>query len=152
MNRFAWRLQRLLDLKVKQQDMLRAELMALSEQLAQLRARVMLHKAEIHGRLAELRELPADERPARQHLFLQFVQVLDDRIRRLEGAAAGLEEQREQKMKALLEIRQGQKSLEKLRERAKTLYHQQLQAAEQKETDETTSRIYARKILLPLSD
>jgi flagellar export protein FliJ len=111
-----------------------------------------MHKAEIRSRLTELRELPAGERPGRQHLFLQFAQVLDDRIRKLEQTVAGLEKQREQKIRELLDVRKNQKSLEKLRERAKTEHHYQQQQAQQKETDEITSRSYARKILLPLAE
>jgi len=149
MKRFVWRLQRLLDLKIKQHDMLRAELMAIGERIAQTRARILMYKAEIRGRLAQLRQLPAEQRPARQQMFLQFVHVLDNCIRTMEQTVAGLEEQRKQKIKELLEIRKNQKSLEKLRQRANELYRQQEHQAQQKETDETTGMAYARKILLP---
>jgi flagellar export protein FliJ len=149
MKRFAWRLQRLLDLKTKQQDLLRAELMALGERIAQIRTGILIQKAEIRSRLADLRQMPADQRPAKQQVFLQFVHVLDNRIRSMEQAAAGLEEERKKKIKELMEIRKKQKSLENLRERAKEAYQQQQQQAQQKETDETSNTAYARKILLP---
>jgi flagellar export protein FliJ len=123
--------------------------MALGERIAQIRAGILMHKAEIRSRLAELRQLPPDERPAKQQVFLQFVHVLDTRIRQMEQTAAGLEEQRKQKIKELLEVRKNQKSLENLRERAKEAYHQEQEQAQQKETDETSSTAYARKILLP---
>jgi flagellar export protein FliJ len=149
MKRFVWRLQRLLDLKTKQQDLLRTELMSLGERIAQIRAGILIHKAEIRSRLADLRQLPAVERPARQQIFLQFVHVLDSRIRSMEQNAAVLEEQRKQKIKELMEIRKNQKSLENLRERAREAYHQQQETAQQKETDEISSTTYARRILLP---
>jgi flagellar FliJ protein len=149
MKRFAWRLQRLLDVKTKQQDLLRTELMALGERIAHIRAGIMMHKAEIRNRLSELRHLPADQRPARQQMFLQFVHVLDSRIQSLERSAADLEEQRKKKIKELMEVRKNQKSLENLRLRAKETYHQQQEMAQQKDTDETSSISYARKILLP---
>ena len=149
MKRFVWRLQRLLDLKTKQVELLRAELMALGERIAQIRASILMHKAEIRSRLAELRELPADQRPGKQQIFLQFVHVLDTRIRALEQTASRLDEQRKQKIKELMEVRKNQKSLEKLREKAKEVYHQEQEQAQQKETDETSSTAYARKLLMP---
>ena len=149
MKRFVWRLQRLLDLKTKQQDLIRMELMAMSERIAQIRAGILMHKAEIRSRLAELRQLPPEQRPARQQMFLQFVHVLDTRIRTMEQSAAQLEEQRKQKMNELMEVRKSQKSLEKLRQRAKDAYHQQQEYILQKETDETSSTAYARQILVP---
>jgi flagellar protein FliJ len=149
MKRFVWRLQRLLDVKTKQQDLLRTELMSMGERMAQIRAGILMHKAEIRSRLAELRQLPADQRPARQQMFLQFVHVLDSRIQSLEHAAADLEEQRKKKIKELMDVRKNQKSLEKIRERAREAYQQQQQMAQQKDTDETGSLRHARKILLP---
>jgi flagellar export protein FliJ len=149
MKRFAWRLQRLLDLKTKQQEILRTELMSLSERMAQIRAGIMMHKAEIRSRLSELRQLPADQRTARQQVFLQFVHVLDTRILSLERTAADLEEHRKKKIKELLDVRKDQKSLENLRQRAKEAYHRQQEMVQQKDTDETGSISYARKILLP---
>lgn len=149
MKRFVWRLQRLLDLKTKQVELLRTQLMALGERIAQIRAGILMHKAEIRSRLAELRQLPPDQRPSKQQVFLQFVHVLDTRIRSMEQTAAELDEQRKQKIKELLDIRKNQKSLEKLREKAKDVYHQQHQQAQQKETDETSNTAYARKLLAP---
>jgi flagellar export protein FliJ len=149
MKQFAWRLQRLLDVKTKQQDLLRTELMSLGERIAQIRAGIMMHKAEIRSRLSELRQLPADQRPARQQMFLQFVHVLDSRIQSLERSAADLEEQRKKKIKELMDVRKNQKSLENLRQRAKEAYQQQQKTAQQKDTDETGSTSYARKMCLP---
>jgi flagellar export protein FliJ len=149
MKRFVWRLQRLLDVKTKQQDLLRTELMSLGERLAQIRAGIMMHKAEIRSRLSELRQLPADQRPARQQTFLQFVHVLDNRIQSLEHSATDLESQRKKKIKELLDIRKDQKSLENLRQKAKEAYHQEQETALQKDADETGNTSYARKMLLP---
>jgi flagellar export protein FliJ len=149
MKRFAWRLQRLLDVKTKQQDLLRTELMSLGERIAQVRAGIMMHKAEIRSRLSELRQLPADQRPARQQMFLQFVHVLDSRIQSLEHSAADMEVQRKKKIKELMDIRKNQKSLENIRQRAIETYQMEQQMAQQKDTDETGSIGHARKILLP---
>lgn len=152
MKRFVWRLQRLLDLKTKQHDLLRSQLISLGERIAQIRAGILMHKAEIRSRLADLRQLPPDQRPSRQQVFLQFVHLLDTRIRNMEQTVASLEEQRKQKIRELMEVRKNQKSLEKLRQRAKDAYQRQQQQILQSETDEINSTAFARKILLPVME
>ncbi|MBN2512619.1 MAG: flagellar FliJ family protein [Sedimentisphaerales bacterium] len=148
MKRFVWRLQRLLDLKVRQHEMLRAELASLSEQAATVRAQILMLKAQIRGRLSEMRTLSADQRLEKQQMFLQFAHVLDIRMKALSDKLALLEQQRKEKIVQLLAIRKERKSLEKLRARAMEEYRKEQNRQEQIITDEAGCTTYARAIIL----
>ncbi|HML75688.1 MAG TPA: flagellar export protein FliJ [Anaerohalosphaeraceae bacterium] len=148
MKRFVWRLQRLLDLKVRQHEMLRAELAALSEQAATVRAQILMLKAQIRGRLAEMRTLADNQRLEKQQMFLQFAHVLDTRMKALSDKLASLEQQRREKINQLLVIRKERKSLEKLRARAEEEYRKEQNRQEQRMTDEAGCISYARTLLL----
>jgi len=152
MKRFVWRLQRLLDLKVRQHEMLRAELAALSEQAATVRAQILMLKAQIRGRLAEMRTLAADQRLEKQQMFLQFAHVLDTRMKALSDKLASLEQQRREKINQLLAIRKERKSLEKLRARAVEEYRKEQNRQEQMITDEAGCTTYARALILSSQD
>lgn len=145
MKKFVWRLQRLLDIKIRQEQLLRTELIALSEQIAALHAEVLMHKASIRSRLTEMRTLESKQRIEQQRHFMQFAHVLDMRIKALKDKLAGLQERRKKHIQRLLELRKERKSLEKLREKAKDDYHKEWNALEQKTTDETSSTAFARK-------
>lgn len=148
MKRFVWRLQRLLDLKVRQHEMLRAELAGMSEQAATVRAQILMLKAQIRGRLAEMRTLADDQRLEKQQMFLQFAHVLDTRMKGLSDKLASLEQQRREKINQLLAIRKERKSLEKLRARAVEEYRKEQNRQEQWMTDEAGCITYARTLLL----
>lgn len=148
MKKFVWRLQRLLDIKVRQEQLLRTELLALSEQIAALRAEVLMHKASIRARLAEMRTLESAQRIEQQRHFMEFAHVLDLRIKSLKDKLAGLETRRKEHIRQLLELRKERKSLEKLRQKAKDEYHKQWTVFEQKTTDETSSTAFARRQIL----
>jgi flagellar FliJ protein len=149
MKKFVWRLQRLLDIKTRQEELLRTELIALSEQTAAVRAEILMHKASIRSRLSRMRELDAAERIEQQRHFMQFAHVLDARIKSLNEKLAQLEEQRKEKISRLMDTRKERKSLEKLREKARDDYRKQWNQSEQKLTDETSGTSFARKRILP---
>ena len=152
MKRFAWRLQRLLDLKVRQHELLKAELVALSEQAAQLRAQIMMQKMMIRSRLAEIRMLSPDQRLHNQQMFLQYAHVLDTRIKNLGEHLAVVDAQRKEKIRHLLDVRKERKSLEKLREKARQDYQVEWNRFEQKAGDEAGGTRYARRILMTHSE
>ncbi|MEN6308696.1 MAG: flagellar FliJ family protein [Anaerohalosphaeraceae bacterium] len=148
MKRFVWRLQRLLDVKIRQHEMLRADLVSLTEQATTVRAQILMLKAQIRNRLTELRTLAAAERLHKQQMFLQFAHVLDTRMKTLSDKLMALEQQRKEKLRQLLEIRRERKSLEKLRAKAMEEYRREQNHEEQVLTDETSCTAYARSIIL----
>lgn len=148
MKQFVWRLQRLLDVKIRQHEMLRADLVSLTEQAATVRAQILMLKAQIRSRLAEMRTLAAADRLHKQQMFLQFAHVLDTRMKTLSDRLLALEQQRKEKLRQLLDVRRERKSLEKLRARALDDYRREQNHQEQVMTDEATCTAYARNIML----
>jgi|FrelakmetLWP11LW_1041352.scaffolds.fasta_scaffold11805_2 flagellar FliJ protein len=149
MKKFVWRLQRLLDIKTRQEELLRTELIALTEQVAAVRAEILMHKISIRSKLAQMRTIEAAERLEQQRHFMQFAHVLDARIKSLNEKMTQLEEQRKELIRRLMDVRKERKSLEKLREKARTEYQKESNQMEQKSTDETNSTAFARKLIMP---
>jgi flagellar FliJ protein len=145
--RFAWRLQRLLDIKIKQEKSLRAELVAVTEQAVAVKGQILFKKMALRQKLEDLGSLEPGQRLDQQQFFLKFVHVLDTQIRHLKQALKEIEELRKKKLDEMTELRKSRKSLEKLREKAKEEYMIEQDRLEQIETDDMTSMKYAREIM-----
>jgi flagellar FliJ protein len=145
--KFVWRLQRLLDIKIKQENFLRTELVAVTEQAVAVKGQIVLKKIALRQKLADLGSLEPNHRLSQQQFFLKFVHVLDTQIRHLKQALKEIEELRKRKIKEIMEIRRSRKSLEKLREKAKEEYTYEQNRIEQIENDDMTSIKYAREIM-----
>lgn len=148
MKKFKWRLQRLLDVREKQEQALRVELAALTEQTAALRGRILMEKAMLRSRLAELRLTDGSERIAQQQMFMQYVTAVDAKIGGLQCDLNTLEQQRKEKIEAMMAVRKLRKALERLRTQAATDHCQQAEHAEQNEQDESANAAFARKMLV----
>jgi len=147
MQRFAWRLQRLLDIKVKQEDAVRSEVVAVTEQAVAVRGRIMLERSALRRLLTDLTRTHDVDRLAAQQIFVRFSQVTEDRIRTLEKSLAELELLRRRKMDELMKIRRFRKSLEKLREKALERFQIEQRRQEQKYLDDRVSMGIARRIV-----
>lgn len=147
MKKFAWRLQRLLDIKIKQEKALRAELVAVTEQAVAVKGQIVLKRIALRQKLEDLGALEASKRLSQQQFFFKFVHVLDTQIRHLKQALKEIEELRKKKIKEIMEIRRSRKSLEKVREKAKEEYIIEQNRIEQIENDDMTSMKYARAII-----
>ena len=147
MKKFVWRLQRLLDIKTKQEESMRAELVAITEQAVSLRGRIMMQKTILRRMLAEMEEKEGSQRLAEQEFFFKYAHISDERIKKLEEQLAEVEKLRREKIKELMVIRKYRKGLEKLREKAKTEYLIEQNAYEQKDLDEKTNMSIAREII-----
>ncbi|MCK5172867.1 MAG: hypothetical protein KAR47_05715 [Planctomycetes bacterium] len=147
MKKFSWRLQRLLDIKIKQEEAIRMELVAVTEQAVGVRSRIMMEKAAIRQMLADIEDLSGEERLEKQEFFLRYVHVSDEKIARLQGELAVLEKLRREKIQEILKIRKFRRGLEKLREKARSEFIRDQERLEQNQLDDRTSTSYARKIL-----
>ena len=145
MKKFRWRLQRLLDLKVRQEDMLRAELVTLMEKTAALRGRIMMLRAMLRSGAMEIRSLPADQQVAAQRQFLEYAPVRDRQIVRLREQLDLFEQERKNKMDELARLRKFRKGLERLREKAADDHARRLDREEQKFLDESSNQVMYRK-------
>ena len=147
MKKFVWRLQRLLDIRIKQEESIRAELVAVTEQAVSLRGRIMMQKTILRRMLAEMEQKEGSQRLAEQEFFFKYAHISDERIKKLEEQLAEVEILRREKIKELMVIRKYRKGLEKLREKAKAEYLIEQNAYEQKDLDEKTNMSIAREII-----
>ena len=145
--KFVWRLQRLLDIKIKQEKSLRAELVAVTEQAVAVKGQIVLKKIALRQKLEDLGSLEPSQRLGQQQFFLKFVHVLDTQIRHLKHALKEIEELRKRKIKEIMEIRRSRKRLEKVREKAREEYVIEQNRIEHIENDDMTTMKYAREIM-----
>ena len=146
---FKWRLQRLLDVRGKQEDALRTELVSLTEQTGALRGRILMEKAMLRSRLDDLRQKDASDRLGQQRDFMQDVSVVDTRIAVLQKELNELDQKRKEKIESIMAVRKFRKTLERLRTQALITYQGELNRQEQNSQDESTNAAFARKVLEP---
>jgi flagellar FliJ protein len=146
MKRFAWRLQRLLDIKAKEEQIKRAELLGVTEKLAQTRGGLAMQKRLLKNIIDGLAEEPPAKRLARQELFLKSSVTNDELIEKLESRVRQLETQQKEKIAEVLKARRFKEGLEKLRVEAKSQFIKEQETLEQKEADEMAAIGFARKM------
>ena len=145
--KFAWRLDKVLDVKIKQEDILRADVIAITEQAAAVRSMIMLKKAALRKMLSDLRLQDAVVRLKAKQLFLKYVHVSEAEIAKLGQDLKQINEIRAQKIAEVMGVRKMRKGLEKLREKARLEFVEQSHKREQNILDEITTTSYARKVM-----
>ncbi len=146
MRRFAWRLQRVLDIKRKEEQTKRVELLGVTEKLAQARGELTMQKRLLMNIIDSLTEEHPGKRLANQELFLKSSVTNDELIEKLESRARELETQQKKKIAEVLEVRRFKEGLEKLRVEAKAQFIKEQEKLEQKEADEMAAISFARKM------
>lgn len=149
MKRFVWRLQRLLDIKIKQEEVMRSELVAVTERAVAVRSQIMVRRAALRKMLAELSRKKGKQRLSEQEFFLKYAHVSDEEIKKLELKLAGLEKLRQRKIQEIMKIRRFRKGLERLRAEAKARFLKEEEKREQKDLDDKTIMSFAWKIIQP---
>jgi len=147
MKRFAWRLQRVLDIKKKEEQIKRTELLAITEQLAKTQGELLVQKMMLKNIINDLNEEPPAQRLGKQKLFLECSAVNDSLIRKLKNKIDGLKKQQKEKIAEVLKVKRYKEGLEKLRAEAKTEFITEQEKLEQKQADELTTMRFARKII-----
>jgi flagellar FliJ protein len=144
MKKFKWNLQRLLDVKIRQEELKRGQLLALIQNIAAVRQSLLMRKIKLKQMFAELAALQAAERLPRQQLFLKAVAFTDEQIKMLKTQLEELETRRTAMMAEVLELRRFRKSLEKLRAIARQEYDLEVKNFEQRSLDETAGIAFVR--------
>jgi flagellar FliJ protein len=144
MKRFVWRLQRVLDIKKKEEQKTRAELLELTERLAQSRGELLAVKKMLESIIEGLTEEEPKERLCDQEFFLKYSSVTIEQIKELEGKVSRLESQQREKIAEVLKVRRFKEGLEKLRAEAKMEFIRQQEKLEQKELDEGATISFVR--------
>ncbi|NQV35252.1 MAG: hypothetical protein HQ515_21335 [Phycisphaeraceae bacterium] len=148
MAQFVWHLQRLLDVKKKQEQATRLELLHLTEQVAQVRVQLMMRQQALTTMLESVACAPAHERMCRQALAMDFAKGSQARIKALEKEVEAVQAKKRAKTEFLLALKQASEGLERLRTNAKRRFMKDQDKKEQTMADELSVLKYARRAVL----
>lgn len=145
MKRFVWRLQRVLDIKAKEEQIKKIELLKLTEKLTQKQSELLAQRRILQDIINGLAEKDPQKRLSEQELFLKHSTTDDEQIRKLEEQISRLESQQRKKITEVLKLRRFREGLDKLRAQAKANFIKEQEKLEQKELDEMAAIGFARK-------
>jgi flagellar protein FliJ len=144
MKKHTWRLQRVLDVRIKQEEAKKAELMEITQRLMAARQAVIVKHAAMRSILMELSRKDARTRMEEQPTVVKHMTFSEEELRKLKKRAEEIEMERRKKSDEMLEARQARKVMEKLQEKAKAEYAKTVSALEQKELDELAGGRFVR--------
>ena len=147
MKRFAWRLQRVLDIKEKEEQIKRSELLRVTENLAQKRSELLIQKRILENIINSITEKKTNGCLEEQEYFLKCSTINDERIRELESKVNDLKTQQREEIAEVIKARRFKEGMEKLRMEAQTQFIKEQEKLEQKELDEMATIVFARKIM-----
>jgi len=145
MKRFVWRLQRVLDIRKKEEQKARVELLELTERLAQTRGELLTQQQMLEDIINGLIGENPEKRLGKQEFFLRYSTATDEQIKKLEGKVSELESQQRDKIAEVLKLRKLKEGMEKLRTEAKMRFIAEQEKLEQKQLDERATVSYVRK-------
>ena len=141
MKRFAWRLQRVLDVKKKEEQKVRSELFELMQQLARSRSELLRQHKILEQIISGLTYDNPKKLLGEQEFFLKHSATIDKQIKMLKEKINQLETRQREKISEMLKVRRFKEGLERLRVEAKTQYLKEQSQLEQKKLDEAEKRI-----------
>jgi flagellar protein FliJ len=150
MKRFVWRLQRVLDIKVKEEQVKQMELFRLTETLAERRSELLMRQQVLREIMSEITRDRSSGRLGTQEFFLRHATTNDQFIEKLREQIRDLEVQRQEKMIEVLAAKRFREGLEKLRDEAKEQFIQEQERLEQKEMDDRATIAFARRASMRL--
>jgi len=145
MRRFVWRLQRVLDIKEKEEQKTRTELFELVEKLAETRGELLTQQKLLQDIINGLVEENPKARLGKQEFFMKFSATSDEQIEKLRKKIRLLELQQREKVAEVLKVRRFKQGLERLREETKRQFIAEQEKLEQKESDERAGVSFVRK-------
>lgn len=149
MRRFHWRLQKLLDVKVQQEQVLRLDLIALTQQALKLRQQIILRRSAVRGWLMEMRNWSVEQRISQQGTAIRCVTATETQIKSLEEELQVQQAKRKEKADELMQVRASRQTFERLGEEARKEHIRQELLREQKELDDGAQTAFARKMRQP---
>ncbi len=147
MKRFVWRLQRVLDIKAKEEQIKRSQLLAITERLIKVRRQLLGEKQKLLKVLTEIAGKEGGKRLSEQEFCLKCSTTNNEIIRELTERTRELELEKKEKIAEVLKARRFKDGLEKLREKAKEKFIREQERLEQKQMDEQATSRYARKLI-----
>jgi flagellar biosynthesis chaperone FliJ len=146
MKRFVWRLQRVLDIRKKEEQKARAELFELTEKLAQTRGELLTRQKMLEYIIDGLTGENPKKRLNKQEFFLRYSAASDEQIKKLKEKRSELESRQREKIAEVLKLRRFKEGLERLRVEAKAQFIKEQEKLEQKELDEGATVLFVRKV------
>jgi len=147
MKRFVWRLQRVLDIKAKEERTKRAELLELTEKLAEARGELVTRQKILEDIITDIAGKQPQKRLGEQEFFLKCSATSDALIKELKSQVSQLALKQRKKIAEVLKVRRFREGLEKLRDEAKKQFIKEQEKLEQKELDEGATISFVRKIM-----
>jgi flagellar FliJ protein len=147
MKRFVWRLQRVLDIKTKEEQTKKTELLRVTEELAQTRGEMLMQKRVLENIISDITGKNPQKRLGEQEFFLKCSEINDKLIKKLNNKATELESDQMKKIAEVISINRFKEGLEKLRAEAKRRFTSHQEKLEQKDLDETATIGFARKLM-----
>jgi flagellar biosynthesis chaperone FliJ len=144
MKRFVWRLQKVLDIRAKEEQLKEMELFRLTETLTERQSELMMRQQALRELLGRLREDRSPQRLGTQEFCLRHAAADDQVIAALKQEIRDLEALRQEKTAEVLAAKRFRKGLERLRDEAKEQFIREQEQLEQKEMDDRTSVTFAR--------
>jgi flagellar biosynthesis chaperone FliJ len=145
MKRFEWRLQRVLDIRAKQEQVKKGELIEVTERLTRARGELLAQKRILKDIIDSLGSRDPKQRLGEQEFFLKYSTTNREKIKELESTVSQLESEQARKIVEVLKIRRFRQGLEKLRAEAEKRYITEQEKLEQKDSDERATLGFARK-------
>ncbi len=145
MKRFVWRLQRVLDIRKKEEQKARVELLKLTERLVEARGELLIRQKMLEDIINGLTGENPKKRLGKQEFFLKFSAVSDEQIKKLEDKVKELELQQRDKIAEVIKLRRFKEGLEKLRTETKMRFIKEQERLEQKQLDEGATVSFVRK-------
>ena len=147
MKRFTWRLQRVLDIKTKQEQIKRMELLDITEKLSKVRTVLFIQQTALKEAIADVAAGNCQNKLLEQELLLKSAPVNNRLIKKLKGKVHQFELKQKEKIAEVLKIRRFNEGLKKLRARKKQEFIESEEKLEQKQLDEGSSIRFVRKII-----
>ena len=145
MKRFAWPLQRLLDVTARREEAARLELARLNREYAEAEDRLAEQSRLLRQALAELARLCIEDRVARAPVLVECMQrrqkAVDAAVRRRHDLRQAKADQADE----VIKLRSSREALERMKEQAYQQYQREQMALEQKQFDETAQIAFARE-------
>ncbi|MEE9370382.1 MAG: hypothetical protein V3W45_02820 [Sedimentisphaerales bacterium] len=145
MKRFVWRLQRVLDIRTKEEQKARAELLKLTEKLAETQSELLAWRKVLEDIINGLTGENPKKRLGRQEFFLRYSSISDEQIKKLEDKVKELESQQRDKIAEVLKLRRLKEGLGKMRTEAKVQFIKEQEKLEQHQLDEDATILFVRK-------
>ena len=147
MKRFQWRLQRVLEIKQKEEQARRAELVNITERLSQARGELFMQKRTLEDLIDSVAAAGPAERLDQQAFLMTWSAINDAAIKKLENDIQMLTGRQKEKIAEIMKLKQFNEGLERLREEAKQEFFREQEKLEQKEMDDAVTSRFARQVM-----